>query len=123
MFIALIGAFCLWVVCDLSAEGREITADNFADKLWDNFHHLIFPFQDDKFANSFFNDTLTSVLTLDFFLNAVKTVLAVVFAVLALWIGGIIALRIIERKKAQTKLNEKNLKKQKEKGDFFDDRI
>lgn len=103
VFIALIGAFCLWVMCDLSAEGREITADNFADKLWDNFHHLIFPFQDDKFANSFFNDTLTSVLTLDFFLNAVKTVLAVVFAVLALWIGGIIALRIIEQKKAQTK--------------------
>lgn len=87
-FIGLIGVFCGWVVLDASKNDVE-----FLDQMWSNFHHLIFPFQEDKFSGSFFNDTLTSVLTLDFFLGAVATVLIVLGILLALWFTCTILLK------------------------------
>lgn len=97
-FIALLGAFCLWVISDLNAAGRAITVDNFLDRLWSNFHHILFPFQADKFSNSFFNDTLTQILTLDFFMAAVFTVLLVAGIVLAVWFAFCIFTKIRSKK-------------------------
>lgn len=93
-FIALIGAFCLGVVFDLQAAGKAVTSDNFLDQLWGNFHHILFPFSAEKFENSFFNDTLTQILTLDFFMAAVSTVLIVAGIVLVLWFGFIAFVKI-----------------------------
>ncbi len=83
IFFALVGAFCGWVAIDAAASKTA-----FADQMWTNIHHLFFPFQADEFAGSFFNDTLTSVLTLDFFLNAVSTVLIVMGITLVLWFAS-----------------------------------
>ncbi len=80
IFFALVGVFCGWVAIDAAANKTA-----FADQMWTNIHHLFFPFQAEEFAGSFFNDTLTCILTLDFFLNAVFTVLIVVGITLAVW--------------------------------------
>lgn len=78
----LAGAFLGWVAIDAKKTGYDFTM-----QLWRNFHHILFPFQADKFAGSFFNDTLTSVLTLDFFLAAIVTVLIVMGVTLTAWFG------------------------------------
>ncbi len=59
---------------------------DFANTLWNDIHRLFFPFQPDKVAGSFFNDALTSILTVPFFMSAVVTVVAVLLLVLAAWV-------------------------------------
>ena len=81
--------FCLWTLSSISGD----TIESFSSKLWENMHHLLFPFQPEKFKNSFFNDTLTHILTLELFLDAVSIVLAVTVGVLAAWFGGIIFIK------------------------------
>ena len=75
--------------------------------LWQNIHWLFFPFQPDKVEGSFFNDTLTSVLTTDLFITAVIIVLVVIALLQILWLsftvvmklfGGRIAYKIKEYK-------------------------
>ena len=56
-----------------------------ATTFWQNAHHLFFPFQPEKVEGSFFNDTLTSILTLELFLDAVAIVLATVAVTLLAW--------------------------------------
>lgn len=85
VFLGLIALFCAWVAIEVVSTGAALNIDTFLTKLWANFHHLLFPFQADKFQNSFFNDPLTEFLTLDFFMSAVYTVLAVVGVTLAAW--------------------------------------
>ena len=92
VFFALVGAFCGWVAIDAAA-----TKNAFADQMWTNIHHLFFPFQADEFAGSFFNDTLTSVLTLDFFLNAVSTVLIVMGITLVLWFASTVVCKKLSK--------------------------
>ena len=64
-----------------------------ATTFWENAHHLFFPFQPEKVEGSFFNDTLTSILTLELFLDAVAIVLLTVGVTLAAWIGLAFGLR------------------------------
>ncbi len=92
IFFALVGAFCGWVAIDAAANKTA-----FADQMWTNIHHLFFPFQAEEFAGSFFNDTLTSILTLDFFLNAVFTVLIVVGITLVLWFATTVVCKKISK--------------------------
>ncbi len=68
-------------------------ADWFSYNLWTNIHHLLFPFQPEKFENSFFNDTLTEILCLELFLDAVLIVVSITATVLAAWFIGAMILR------------------------------
>lgn len=65
-----VGGFCLVTY-------RTAGKTPFPDAAWRNIHYLLFPFQPEKVAGSFFNDTLTQILTLDLFMTAVLTVLSV----------------------------------------------
>ena len=71
---------------------EEANGGDLASALWQNAHHLFFPFQPDKVAGSFFNDALTCILTLELFMSAVYIVVATVCVALALWF--LIALRL-----------------------------
>ncbi len=57
-----------------------------ASDLWVNIHHLFFPFRPDKVAGSFFNDALTSILTVPFFMTAVVAVAGILVLVSAAWV-------------------------------------
>ncbi len=78
IILLLAAAFCFFAL--RGAEGDLATA------FWQAAHHLFFPFRPDKVAGSFFNDTLTSVLTLPLFMDAVYTVLATFAAALVGWL-------------------------------------
>lgn len=78
VLLLLAGGFCLFAL-------RGAPTDP-ASAFWEAAHHLFFPFQPEKVAGSFFNDALTSILTLDLFMSAVYTVVAVYAAALAAWL-------------------------------------
>ncbi len=81
-YTVLIGLALLFCGITFMKSGAEY----FISDLWANIHYLLFPFQPEKYANSFFNDTLTSVLTLELFINAVVIVVCVALTFLALWL-------------------------------------
>ena len=69
------------------------TGESFAGQMWGDFHHILFPFQEDKFSGSFFNDALTWILSLEFFLAAVYTVLIIMGIVIAVWFACTVFLK------------------------------
>ena len=68
---------------------------DFFSVFWEYAHYLFFPFNPEKVQGSFFNDTLTMILTLELFMDAVITVLSTLSLSLAAWFAGAI---IIYRK-------------------------
>lgn len=66
---------------------------DFFSALWTDMHHIFFPFSASKFGGSFFNDTLTMLLTLDFFMNCVKTIVFCILASLSVWLGIVFTFR------------------------------
>ncbi len=96
--LALIALF-LAVTFFSDLEFLSNNPDYFPDAIWTNMHYLLFPFRPDKFENSFFNDTLTQILTLELFLDAVVTVLAVLGAALAAWLALAFWIRSLSAKK------------------------
>ena len=88
--LGLILLFCGIAAIGTMANGG-FTMDGFLSTLWTNVHYLLFPFQGDKFANSFMNDPLTEILTLDLFITAVYRIVISLAVVVALWfvLGGI----------------------------------
>ena len=97
IFVGLIGIFCGWALIDTIRQ--DVGMKDYTRLLWANFHHLIFPFQADKFAGSFFADPLTEILTLNLFMGAVVTVLAVVAVVLTAWFIFALCCWIFEKKR------------------------
>ena len=97
VFVGLIGIFCGWALMDTIRQ--DMGMSDYTRILWANFHHLIFPFQADKFAGSFFADPLTEILTLDLFMGAVVTVLIVLAVVLTAWFVFAFCCWILEKKK------------------------
>lgn len=71
----------------------QATGESFAGQMWGDFHHILFPFQEDKFSGSFFNDALTWILSLEFFLAAVYTVLIIMGIVIAVWFACTVFLK------------------------------
>lgn len=71
--------------------------DAFTDILWENVHHILFPFQPEKFENSFFNDTLTQILTLELFLDAMIIVFTTLLTAFCAWLAAAFAIRKSER--------------------------
>lgn len=104
IFIGLILLFCGWALVDTLRAGKEMA--EYTRILWQNFHHLIFPFQADKFAGSFFADPLTEILSLEFFMAAVVTVLVVVGIVLVAWLTFATVCSILARKKKERKISD-----------------
>lgn len=83
--IVLIALFFIWCVVGVYRSGMSFTSATFFDVLWENLHLFFFPFQPDSVAGSFFNDTLTSVLSLDFFMDAVTSILRILISVILIW--------------------------------------
>lgn len=88
---ALRGTLLFYAVLLLAAGGFCLFAlrgnpHDPASAFWEAAHHLFFPFQPEKVAGSFFNDALTSILTLPLFMSAVYTVVAVYAAALIAWL-------------------------------------
>lgn len=74
------------VVFFISLFGGGFSFDSFLSDLWTYMHHLFFPASESAFSGSFFNDTLTSLLTVDFFMNTVTTVIINIIALSAAWL-------------------------------------
>ena len=83
---SLIALFCIWTLIGSSHYG-------FLDTMWTNAHHLLFPFQPEKFEGSFFNDTLTEILTLELFVTAVGVVMLTMTLSLAAWFVGVFLIK------------------------------
>lgn len=83
VFVWLIVAFCAWTLFDLLLQGLPF--EDYLRLIWRNFHYIIFP-SPEKFAGSFFNDTLTVILTLDLFMAAVVQVLFTILIAVMVWI-------------------------------------
>lgn len=88
VLLALAIIFCIWTF--ISVRGN---INRFPSELWLNIHYLLFPFQPEKVENSSFNDTLTFILTLELFLDAVAIVIAVALSALSAWLGGILLIK------------------------------
>ena len=104
----LLGGLCL--ISLINSDG------DFFSTFWQYAHYIFFPFNPEKVQGSFFNDTLTMILTLDLFMDAVIIVLSTLAAALAAWFtGAIIIYRKYGRqnlvKESVTKLEEKNIVK------------
>ncbi len=97
----LIGIFLLVVLSHMVKEQIPMQVDWFLDTLWRDIHHLLFMFQPEKVAGSFFNDILTEVLTLDLFITAVVIVVIVLISMLTLWLVSTILARIYGDKISQ----------------------
>ena len=82
-FVGLIGIFCLFTLIQTLVLGIDL--QYYLTMLWRNFHFIIFP-NPEQAMGSFFNDTLTMILTLDLFMAAVVQVLAIIACAVALWI-------------------------------------
>ena len=82
-FVGLIAAFCLFTLVQTLAMGVEL--QYYLTMIWRNFHYIIFP-DPEQAMGSFFNDTLTMILTLDLFMAAVVQVLVTIACAVASWL-------------------------------------
>ncbi len=92
-FVGLILAFCAFTAVETWLLFEDMRY--FLSMIWHNFHFIIFP--DPAKANgSFFNDTLTMILSLDLFMAAVVAVLCIIALSVVLWlvIAGILDRRV-----------------------------
>ena len=71
--------------------------------LWEMMHSLFFPFSPEKASGSFFNDALTCILSLDFFLGIVIELVLYLVAFTSLWLT--IAFFISRKAKQKTLQN------------------
>ena len=81
-FVGLIGAFCLFTCIQMRVE--EIPMEYYLDMIWRYFHFFIFP-NPEQATGSFFNDTLTMILSLDLFMAAVVEVPGIIGISVAAW--------------------------------------
>ena len=100
IFIAAIlvicALFCLWSFIGASEDNP------FLLNLWGNLHYILFAFSSDAYEGSFLNDALVYILTLEFFLGTVATVLMAIGIALLLWIA--VFFLISKREIAKTKI-------------------
>ena len=103
-YAAILLFIVIFVLITLFSEWELIRhePEYFLDLLWRNVHHLLFPFQPEKFENSFFNDTLTQILTLELFLDALVIVFITLFSALAAWLTTAIVIKRLARKGSTT---------------------
>lgn len=85
-FFAILLIICVGTLIETLNLG--VGLEYFTYVLWINFHFLIFP-DSTQAMGSFFNDTLTMILSLDLFMMAVVIVLSVIVGTLLIW--GVLA--------------------------------
>ena len=83
-FAGLIGVFCLFTLVENLVLGIDLAY--YVALLWRNFHFIIFP-NPEQAMGSFFNDTLTMILSLDLFMAAVVQVLVILACSVAAWMA------------------------------------
>ena len=88
VYAALLGVLLALVILSLLTSNGD-----FFSSFWMWAHFLLFPFDLEKVMGSFFSDTLTMILTLDLFMDAVVIVLSSLATALALWLFGIFSIR------------------------------
>ena len=93
-------AIAFFVFTAVSANGRD-----FATVIWSNLHYLFFPLSAEKFSGSFFNDTLTEILTLDLFMSAVTIVLSVVITAIVIWFTAVTIITVKHKKETKKPLD------------------
>ena len=81
-FVGLIGIFCLYTLVQMLSLGIDL--QYYLTMIWRNFHFIIFP-NPEQAMGSFFNDTLTMILSLDLFMAAVVQVLVIIACAVAAW--------------------------------------
>lgn len=93
-----IAGFCLF-----SLIGSWITSTTFLYRLWGNLHYLLFPFQPEKYENSYLADPLTQILSLEFFITALAAVIFTIAAAVAVWLIAAYLIKNSVTKKNQYK--------------------
>ncbi len=98
-FIGIFLAFLAFTFFQTLALGVDLKY--FLTLAWRNFHFIIFP-DPEQAMGSFFNDTLTMILSLDLFMAAVVEVLIIIGISVIAWliVGGILD-KISKRKRAE----------------------
>lgn len=98
-FISIIVLFCIGTFFTIPEyiQGWENILEFFPTQLWQNMHHIFFVFTPEDVSGSFFNDALTMILTLDFFMTTVFIILAIMALVVIAWL---ITSYILKRKLA-----------------------
>lgn len=99
-FVGLVAGFCLFTLIQTLA--MEIPLEYYLSMVWRNFHFIIFP-DPEKAMGSFFNDTLTMILSLDLFMAAVVMVLCIIALAVGLWLVLARYLDALSRKNQQIK--------------------
>ena len=87
--------FILVVFIETLHKYSAFSIDKFSYMLWTYLHYVFFPFDQAKFNGSIFTDTLTSILTLDFFMGCVKIVVSSIVLTISAWL---VACLIIKKK-------------------------
>lgn len=82
VFVGLIAAFFLFTWGQMLVQNIDMAY--YLHMAWRNFHFLIFP-DPEQAMGSFFNDTLTMILSLDLFMAAVVEVLAILGIAVVAW--------------------------------------
>lgn len=87
-FIAIIAVFCIGTFFTIPEyiEGIENIIAWYPSQLWQNMHYIFFLFAPENISGSFFNDALTMILTLDFFMTTVFIILAVMAIIVLAWL-------------------------------------
>lgn len=91
VFIGSLVAFCLYTLAQVFF--YQLGMEYYTYLLWMNFHFLIFP-DPSKAVGSFFNDTLTMLLSLDLFMCAIVIVLGLL---VLFTIGWLVFARRLDR--------------------------
>lgn len=93
---AVIVIFLLFVLIKDMSDGSGVSTSSYLRSLWLYMHHLFFPFDSAKFGGSFFDDALTDILTVEFFMNTVGTIAINLLAITTAWL---ISAKIIRGRK------------------------
>ena len=87
IFFTAISVFFMIILVVTFKNYMEPTINEFFSTGWNLMHYIFFPFQGDKIAGSAFNDILTEILTLNFFITCVTIVVLFVLFVQAVWLA------------------------------------
>lgn len=87
-FLSIIAVFCIGTFFTIPeyVEGWQNILDWYPSQLWRNMHYIFFIFAPENISGSFFNDALTMILTLDFFMTTVFIILAIMVSVVLVWL-------------------------------------
>ena len=78
--------FVLFIFFKVIFSGYGLDMTRFVQELWIYMHYIFFPLNPDAYLGSFFNDALTYILTIDFFMYAVVLVGISLISTTTIWL-------------------------------------